>query len=125
MLSDKQVIATLAVKNLKTAAQFYEGKLGFEPVGREGDDLVTYRSGQSVFNVYRSQYAGSNQATALCWMVGDELLGLVRTLRAKGIAFEHYDMPGMTRDGDIHLGGDMKTAWFKDPDGNILNIVSR
>ena len=43
---------------------------------------------------------------------------------AKGITFEHYDMPGMKREGDIHVDGDMKVAWFKDPDGNILNVVS-
>jgi hypothetical protein len=34
-------------------------------------------------------------------------------------------MPGVTREGDIHVAGDMKVAWFKDPDGNILNIASR
>jgi hypothetical protein len=49
----------------------------------------------------------------------------VQQLKAKGITFEHYDMPGVTREGDIHVAGDMKVAWFKDPDGNILNIASR
>jgi hypothetical protein len=34
-------------------------------------------------------------------------------------------MPGITRDGDVHIAGDMKVAWFKDPDGNILNIINR
>jgi hypothetical protein len=48
----------------------------------------------------------------------------VRDLKAKGITFEHYDMPDMKREGDVHIGGDMKVAWVKDPDGNILNIVS-
>lgn len=38
--------------------------------------------------------------------------------------FEHYDMPGMKREGDVHFAGDMRAAWFKDPDGNILSIVS-
>lgn len=45
-------------------------------------------------------------------------------LKAKGVEFEHYRMPGMTRKGDVHIAGKMKVAWFKDPDGNILNIVS-
>jgi hypothetical protein len=48
----------------------------------------------------------------------------VRALKAKGVMFEHYDMPDMTREGDIHIAGNMKVAWFKDPDGNILNIAS-
>ena len=46
-------------------------------------------------------------------------------IRDRGVTFEHYDMPGMTREGDVHVAGDMRVAWFKDPDGNILNIVNR
>ncbi len=49
---------------------------------------------------------------------------VVRDLKAKGVRFEHYDLPGMTRQGDIHVAGQLRTAWFKDPDGNILNIVN-
>jgi catechol 2,3-dioxygenase-like lactoylglutathione lyase family enzyme len=124
MLGDKQSIATLAVKDLKAATRFYEDKLGFVPVDREGDEVVTYRSGPSVFNVYHSKYAGTNKATALTWNVGDDLDDVLRDLKAKGIKFEHYDnMPGVTREGDVHKGGDMRVAWFKDPDGNILNLV--
>ena len=74
--------------------------------------------------MYRSEYAGTNQATALTWVVGDDVEGVVSKLKTKGVAFEHYDMPGMKREGDIHIGGDMKVAWFKDPDGNILNVVN-
>jgi hypothetical protein len=73
--------------------------------------------------VYRSKYAGTNQATAVTWVVGDEVENVVRALKTKGVKFEHYDMPGMKRTGDIHIGGKMKVAWFKDPDGNILNVV--
>ena len=125
MLNTKDAIATLAVSDLKAAAVFYEGALGFEKVAVEDEELIIYRSGNVVFNVYRSKYAGTNQATALSWVVGDDLDTIVAALRAKGVQFEHYDhMPGMTRSGDIHLGGGMKVAWFKDPDGNILNIVS-
>jgi hypothetical protein len=57
--------------------------------------------------------------------VGDEIEGIVRELKSKGVAFEHYDMPGLKQKGDIHVAGDMKAAWFKDPDGNIVNIVNR
>jgi hypothetical protein len=78
-----------------------------------------------MINVYRSKYAGTNQATALTWVVGDEVEDVVESLKAKGISFEHYDMPDITREGDVHIGGNMKVAWFKDPDGNILNIISQ
>jgi catechol 2,3-dioxygenase-like lactoylglutathione lyase family enzyme len=124
MLGNKDAAANIAVKNLETARKFYEGTLGLKQVGAEGDELIAYRSGSSTILVYRSDYAGTNKATAVTWTVGDDVEGIVRALKAKGVTFEHYDMPSMTRKGDVHVAGDMKVAWFKDPDGNILNIVS-
>ena len=58
------------------------------------------------------------------WTV-DNVKEEVANLRSKGVVFEHYDMLGMTRDGDVYVAGDMKVAWFKDPDGNILNVAGR
>jgi catechol 2,3-dioxygenase-like lactoylglutathione lyase family enzyme len=125
MLGNKDAVANVAVKDLETARRFYEGTLGLEPIdGLEGE-VIVFRSGRSTLNVYRSQYAGTNQATAVTWAVGDDAEGVVRALKAKGVSFEHYDMPGVTRAGDIHVAGDIKVAWFKDPDGNILNIINR
>ena len=125
MLGDKDAAANIAVKNLEVAKKFYRDALGLTQVGSEGSELIIFRSGNSMINVYRSKYAGTNQATALTWVVGDDVESVVKALKAKGISFEHYDMPDMTRAGDVHIGGNMKVAWFKDPDGNILNIVSR
>jgi catechol 2,3-dioxygenase-like lactoylglutathione lyase family enzyme len=125
MLGDKDAIANVAVKNLDVAKKFYEGTLGLKQVHVEGGELVVYKSGNTTLNVYTSRYAGTNKATAVTWTVGDKIEETVRALKAKGVTFEHYDMPGMKVEGDIHIGGDMKVAWFKDPDGNILNVVSR
>jgi catechol 2,3-dioxygenase-like lactoylglutathione lyase family enzyme len=124
MLGNKDAAANIAVKNLETAKKFYEDILGLTQVGAEGQELIVFKSGNSTINVYRSQYAGTNKATAVTWVVGAEMEGVVQQLKAKGVAFEHYDMPDMTREGDIHVAGTMKVAWFNDPDGNILNIVS-
>jgi catechol 2,3-dioxygenase-like lactoylglutathione lyase family enzyme len=124
MLGDKDAAANLAVKDMAVARKFYEDTLGLTQVGAEGQELIVFRSGNTTINVYRSQYARTNKATAVTWAVGDDVEGVVRSLKAKGVTFEHYDMPGMTREGDVHIAGDMKVAWFKDPDGNILNIVS-
>ena len=125
MLGDKDAAANIAVKNLETGKKFYEDTLGLTQTGAEGQEVIVFKSGNSTVNVYRSQYAGTNQATAVTWMVGEDIKGVVQQLKAKGIIFEHYDMPGVTREGDVHIAGDMKVAWFKDPDGNILNIASR
>jgi extradiol dioxygenase family protein len=125
MLGDKDAAANIAVKDLEVAKRFYGETLGLTQVGSEADELIVFRSGNSMINVYRSKYAGTNQATALTWVVGEDVESVVEALKAKGISFEHYDMPEIRREGDVHIGGNMKVAWFKDPDGNILNIVSQ
>ena len=124
MLADTNAVANIAVRDLDVARRFYEGTLGMTPVDRESDDVVTYGSGDSKFLVYRSDFAGTNQATAMTWVVGDQLDAVVRALRDKGVAFEHYEMPDTTLEDDVHVCGDLRVAWFKDPDGNILNVVT-
>jgi predicted enzyme related to lactoylglutathione lyase len=124
MLGDKDAVANIAVKNLETAKKFYEETLGLTQIGAEGQEVIVFRSGNSTIYVYKSQYAGTNQATALTWVVGKDIERVARELKAKGVTFEHYDMPDMTRKDDIHVAGNMKVAWFKDPDGNILNIIN-
>jgi catechol 2,3-dioxygenase-like lactoylglutathione lyase family enzyme len=124
MLGNKDAVANIAVRDLDTARRFYEGTLGLQAVGTEGEELIAFRSGSSMLYVYRSQYAGTNRATAVTWVVGDDIDAVARALKAKGVAFEHYDMPATKREGDIHVGGGIRVAWFKDPDGNILSIVN-
>jgi len=123
MLADKDAVATVAVKDLKAAKKFYGGTLGLKLTPVPEPEVLNYKSGNSTVLVYKSQFAGSNKATSVTWIV-DDVEGTARDLKAKGVAFEHYDFPGMTRKGDVHIAGQSKAAWFKDPDGNILAVVS-
>ncbi|MGH2625019.1 MAG: VOC family protein [Anaerolineales bacterium] len=125
MLRDKDVMATIAVKDIAAAKEFYGGTLGLELTHSEGDDALEYQSGSSKLLVYVSQYAGTNQATAATWDVGEELKQIVQDLKAKRVRFEHYDLPETTREGDIHVAGGIKIAWCKDPDGNILALFGQ
>ena len=86
--------------------------------------MVTYGAGGGKLLVYQSQFAGTNKATVATWFAGKDVDQLVKELKAKGVSFEHYDMPETKREGDIHVSGPMRAAWFKDPDGNIHAIVS-
>jgi predicted enzyme related to lactoylglutathione lyase len=123
MLADKDAIATVAVKDLKAAKKFYGDTLGLKLTPVPEPEVLNYKSGNSTVLVYKSQFAGTNKATSITWIV-DDVEGTVKDLKAKGIAFEHYDFPGMTRKGDVHIAGKSKAAWFKDPEGNILAVVS-
>ena len=124
MLADKDAMATIAVKDTKVAKKFYEGTLGLKPTPEQEPGVLAYKSGNATVLVYESQYARTNKATAATWVVGADVEGVVRALKAKGVTFEHYDLPGTTRQGDVHVAGKTKVAWFKDPDGNILAIVN-
>jgi catechol 2,3-dioxygenase-like lactoylglutathione lyase family enzyme len=123
MLGNKPAAATLPVSDMQRARDFYENTLGLTPMMDMDPGAVLYRSGESAVLVYESSYAGTNQGTAATWAVGDEFDAIVDGLRGKGVTFEQYDnLPGTTREGDIHSFGDLKSVWFKDPDGNILNV---
>jgi catechol-2,3-dioxygenase len=122
MLSNNNINVVLAVKDMGVAKSFYGGTLGLEQVD-EGPAGVLYRSGSCQMLVYESEFAGTNKATAASW-VSDDIESDVNELKAKGVTFEHYDMEGVTQEGDIHMMGPMKAVWFKDPDGNILNVTS-
>jgi catechol 2,3-dioxygenase-like lactoylglutathione lyase family enzyme len=124
MLKETDAVATIAVKDVKAAGKFYEEVLGFERLASQTGGVLTYRSGKSQLLVYRSEYAGTNKATSVTWTV-DDVEAVAESLAARGVRFEHYDFPGSTRKGDVHIYGDLKNAWFKDPDGNILSIAGR
>ncbi|QRM32050.1 VOC family protein [Microvirga sp. VF16] len=122
MLATKDAFATVAVKDLAKVRTFYENTLGLEPVEGDESGVQGYRAGSSTILVYESAFAGTNQATAVTWPLGNDLDAVIQALKAKGVTFEHYDMPDATRDGDIHVFGKLRVAWFKDPDGNIFNL---
>ncbi len=121
MLGKSDATPMLAVKDLDRARQFYEENLSLKEIDDFGEGFML-KSGDTQFSVYRSEFAGTNKATALTFDV-DDIEDEVRSLKEKGISFEHYDLEGLSPNGDIYEAEGMKTAWFKDPDGNILGLI--
>ena len=121
MLGKANATPMIAVNDLDRARHFYGATLGLDAKDAMGGEVLEVRSGDTLINVYRSEYAGTNKATALTFDV-DDIEAEVKDLKDKGIFFEHYDMPGLEKQGDLYVGEGMKTAWFKDPDGNILSL---
>jgi predicted enzyme related to lactoylglutathione lyase len=120
MLQTSPMYAYIPVKDVTRARKFYEETLGFR-VKRESGDGVVYEfaNGTACF-LYPTPNAGTSRASQAFWQVED-VEREVAELKAKGVTFEHYDMPGMV--GDFVTGGGAKTAWFKDTEGNIMAIV--
>lgn len=125
MLSEADVQPMLPVKDFEAAKKFYEKTLELSKVEEQPGNAAVYQSGHNTLCVYRSDYAGTNQGTAALWEVND-VDETVKELKAKGVSFEKYDnLPGLTREGDVHRSGDFRVAWFKDPAGNILSVQNR
>ncbi len=123
MLGKADATPMIAVKDLDRSRKFYEDKLGLKTKDEWGGEGLTLKSGDTLINVYRSEFAGTNKATSLTFQV-DDAEKEVSDLKEKGIFFEHYDVPGLEPRGDLYVGEKgFKTAWFKDPDGNILSLI--
>src|SRR5687768_8849219 len=121
MLGKANATPMIAVKDLDRARKFYEDTLGLKAKESMGGEVLEVTSGDTLISVYRSEFAGTNKATALTFDV-DDIEAEVRELKDKGIFFEQYDMPGLEKQGDLYVAEGMKTTWFKDPDGNILSL---
>lgn len=122
MLSNIDAQPTLPVKSLSSARPFYEKILGLRPVGPNMPGVQCYLAGRTVLVVYESEFAGSNRATAVTWPVGKAFNGIVADLKGKGAALLRYEIPGMTMEGDVHVGHGLRLAWIRDPDGNIIHL---
>ena len=121
MLKNKNSSAIVAVKDLDRAKAFYSDVLELNLADTSNEDMLGYRTGSTWLTVYQSDFAGTNQANAVSWDVGVELNDIVAGLKVKGVVFEQYD--ALPHEGDIHICGSLRLAWFKDPDGNVLHLV--
>ena len=123
MLKSGTVTANIPAGDLKRAREFYDVTLGLTPTSEIDGVALTYRTtGGTTFTVYETEYAGQAGHTIAQWHV-DDVDAEVRDLKAKGVVFEQYDMPGVTwNDGVATIEGMGKAAWFKDSEGNVLCV---
>lgn len=130
LLSNHDAATNIPVRDLEIARSFYAETLGLPFVRQDADQVLVFRSGQSLLYVYKSEYAGTNQATTLTWSIDPktpDFDAIVAALKSAGVTFLHYpDLPGLTLRGDVHVAttGALHVVWFKDPDGNILTVAT-
>ena len=113
--------ATLPAANIERARKFYSEKLGMNPEAVEPEGSLRYQCEGTGFLVYPSQYAGTAKNTAIGFRT-DNIEHEMRELRSRGVVFEEYDMPGLKTVHGLASMGNIKAAWFKDSEGNILAI---
>ena len=123
MLDKASVTANIPAADLARARAFYADKLGLTPTQEMEGIMLLYRTAAgSVFSVYQTEYAGQAGHTIAQWHVED-VDAVASDLKSKGVAFEHYDLPGVDWNGDVASMGDLgKAAWFRDSEDNILCV---
>jgi catechol 2,3-dioxygenase-like lactoylglutathione lyase family enzyme len=120
MLKDSKVTANIPAADLQRARSFYADKLGLEPAQENPGGLVYMTDGGTAFFLYATEFAGQAGHT-IAQIHVDDVAKEVEELKGRGVTFEHYDLPGLTWDGDVASDPEWGTAaWFKDSEGNIL-----
>ena len=123
MLRDAPIRAYIPTSDIARARKFYEGTVGLTPKVEYAGGVIYECGGAEVF-MYPTKNAGTSKASQAYWQVSD-VEAEVADLKARGVEFEEYDLPGMTMKNSIATAGGAKTAWFKDTEGNILAVSQR
>jgi catechol 2,3-dioxygenase-like lactoylglutathione lyase family enzyme len=127
-LAQARVIAKLPAQDLDRARRFYRDQLGLEPA-EEREGGLRYVCGETEFHVFRSSGRASGTATQLAFEV-DDIDAAVAELRARGVAFEPFDIAGFEVRDDIVLvpgnypskGSRERGAFFRDSEGNLMGL---
>ena len=122
MLQDSPLYAYLPAKDLARARRFYEQTLGLRPAREIAGGVFYEFAGATAAFLYESPNAGTSKASQAFWHVRD-IEREVAALKARGILFEDYDLPGAKSASGVLTAGGAKAAWFKDTEGNILAII--
>lgn len=122
MLQKAPLYAYIPAKDVARARAFYERKLGFTPAHQTAGGVRYEFGGGTACFLYPTSNAGTSKASQAFWEVED-VEREVTELKARGVVFEEYDMPGLKTKGGIATAGGAKAAWFKDTEGNILALI--
>ena len=114
--------AMLPAKDFARAKAWYADKLGLKPKEEMGDMGAVYDLGGTRVFLYPTEFAGTAQHTVLAFDSTD-LVADMTALRGKGVSFLDYDLPGLKTQNGLATFGDVKNAWCKDSEGNILGFV--
>jgi catechol 2,3-dioxygenase-like lactoylglutathione lyase family enzyme len=120
----KELHTVLPAADLQRARTFYHDKLDLDPDPGDGGSLMYHLTSDSGFEIYETSNAGTAQNTQMGWMT-DDLDAEMSSLRERGVQFEDYDIPGMKTENGVATMDGMKSAWFRDTEGNFICISQR
>ena len=117
----KELHTVLPAADLKRAQSFYHDALGLDPDETHEGVLVYHVGSGSVFEIYETSNAGTAKNTQMGWIT-DDLDAEMSGLRERGVVFEEFDIPGMKTEDGVVTSEDLRSAWFRDTEGNFICI---
>jgi predicted enzyme related to lactoylglutathione lyase len=121
MLQSSPMYAYIPATDVRRARKFYEEKVGLKPKSELAGGVVYEFGEHTGCFLYPTPNAGTSRASQAFWQVKD-IEKEVAELKARGVRFESYDIPGRDANGIVTAGG-AKAAWFKDSEGNIMALI--
>lgn len=122
MFSERQATVMIPASDLERARHWYQDKLGFVPTRADENGASYILGGATRAFLYRSEYAGTAGHTLISFASAD-LAQDMAELRARGVVFLDYDLPGLKTTDGIAEFGPVRNAWARDSEGNILGFV--
>jgi catechol 2,3-dioxygenase-like lactoylglutathione lyase family enzyme len=122
MLQTAPIYVYFPAQDIVRARRFYEETLGFEPKEQTDGGVVYAFGGGTAAFLYTTPNAGTSKASQAFWHV-DDIEREVADLKARGVVFEQYDLPGERSASGVLTAGGAKAAWFMDSEGNILALI--
>ncbi len=120
-LATSAIAAALPVTDTDRAKEFYD-RLDLPYLGKNEEGSLLYQlSGGAALLLLPRESGTQNSSTALTWEVSD-VRAEIADLEGRGVRFEDYDLPGLKTVDHIAEMGGMRSAWFLDPDGNVLCV---
>ena len=123
MLSNSALHPTIPAVDIKRARKFYENKLGLKVLKTDPSPGITFEAGEGTTLYVFQREATKADHTVVSFKVED-VEAQVSELKDKGIVFEDVEIPGMETVNGITTMGDIKAAWFKDTEENILAVTN-
>ncbi len=122
MFADRQATMQIPATDVERAKRWYAEKLGIEPAHSDDFGALYLLAGGMRAFLYPTQFAGTAQHTLFSF-ASEDLAADMKQLRARGVTFEDYDLPGFKTDKGVATFGPVKNAWAKDSEGNIIGFV--
>lgn len=123
MFNEISMYPTLPANDIDRAKDWYAEKLDLKPVdeGFGGFFYETENGGR--FYLYPSESAGTNNATAAVFVVGDDFDEAITHLRNRDVELMDFQYGNMSTDnGIMETPEGERAAWFEDSEGNILAV---